>query len=208
MTEDLLSWLSKREGSELVNTWTTGFMLKASTTRELFWFSHHPAESWREYKKRNRPYTFSSREVKCWVHSRWGRGDFFLLFFSDLSARLRNEALNLHCLSWSREWSLSQLLHEWVDQGHGDLPTLLHFIEYLCTRCCYTPRLHPLCAVARILFVFVTPTQVARIRCNKIPAMNALPRRVAPYLGEEAEAGQRTDDTESLWRSSSSSSWL
>lgn len=54
-------------------------------------------------------------------------------FGSDLGARLWNEALNLHCVSRSWERSLPQLLHEWVDHGHGDLPSLLHLIKYLHT---------------------------------------------------------------------------
>ena len=62
------------------------------------------------------------------MSGRWGAG-----VWSDLSARLRNEALNLHSVSRSWEWSLPQLLHEWVDHGHGDLPPLLHLVKYLHT---------------------------------------------------------------------------
>ena len=74
-------------------------------------------------------WTFNICIIKLWVNSREQKAG----FWSDLSARLRNEALNLHSVSGSWEWSLPQLLHEWVDHGHGDLPPLLHFIEYLST---------------------------------------------------------------------------
>ncbi len=54
--------------------------------------------------------------------------------WSDLSTRLWNEAFNLHSVSRSWEWRLPQLLHEWVDHGHGFLPPLLHLVKYLHTQ--------------------------------------------------------------------------
>lgn len=48
-----------------------------------------------------------------------------------LRARVGDEALEGDSLPRSREGCLSEALHEWVDDGHGDLMPLLHFIQDL-----------------------------------------------------------------------------
>lgn len=48
-----------------------------------------------------------------------------------LRARVRDEALERDSLSRSREGGLAEALHEWVDDSHGNLMSLLHFIQDL-----------------------------------------------------------------------------